>query len=385
MKAIINGKVIIPDKNGEFITAEDFVIVYEEKIIAVMPKEQFVAADYTEIIDAAGKFVSPGFINEHIHGCVGVDTMDDNKDALLMMSKAQAQTGVTGFLPTTMTYDMATIYKTFAQIQEMQNKVEGAMILGCHMEGPFINQQQKGAQAAKNIIKVDFSLIEPYKDIIKIITIAPETLTDDEFTRQCQANDIIVSIGHSMADYAQARLAIDKYGIKHITHLCNAMTPFHHRKPGIVGAALDSDANCELIADNVHVHPAMQRLIYKAKDNNNIILITDSMRACMLGDGESELGGQKVYVKGNLAALADGTIAGSVLTMDKAVDNFAKNTGADLAEITAMVTKNPAEELGIYNELGSLDAGKQADIIIFDDNVNIAKTIIKGRTIYSVD
>ena len=232
----------------------------------------------------------------------------------------------------------------------------------------------------------DFSLLEPYQDVVKILTLAPEELGGNPFfIRQCQKAGILVSMGHTAADYDTARKAIEEWGVLHVTHLYNAMTPFQQREPGAVGAALDTAANCELITDNIHSHPMAQRLAYRMKGSRHLILITDSMRACGLGDGESELGGQKVYVKGQRATLADGTIAGSVLTMDRAMAVFRQNTGAPLAEVVSMVTQLPAQELGIYGMRGVLLPGRLADITIFDEALQIRRTIVRGRTVYAAD
>ena len=203
-------------------------------------------------------------------------------------------------------------------------------------------------------------------------------IVEEDFIESCCKSGIIVSLGHTAADYETACAAIRR-GASHITHLCNAMTGLNHRKPGMLGAALDTDANCELIVDNVHVHPAMQRIIYAAKRGAHIIPITDSMRACGLSDGISELGGQRVYVKGTLATLEDGTIAGSVLRMNDGLRILRENTGAEIAAIVEMATRTPAEELGVYGELGSLSVGKYADIAIFDEEFRIRRTIVGGR------
>ena len=213
--------------------------------------------------------------------------------------------------------------------------------------------------------------------MIKIITVAPEEC-GLEFIDRCRAENIIVSIGHSAATYEEAMAAIAR-GANHITHLFNAQTGLHHRKPGIVGAAFDSGAIVELIADNVHVCPAAQRIVSKVKPRSEIILITDSFRACGLGEGVSELGGQKVFVKGNLATLEDGTLAGSVAKMNEVLKNFCTNTGADVASCVELVTKNPAVELNVFDKLGSLEVGKAADVTLFDDDFNIKKTFVRGQ------
>lgn len=382
MKAIINGRVLIPDRDGHFKIMSEHAVLYNEKIEDILPMRRFCQQQTEEILDAEGSYIGPGFINMHIHGCAGFDVMDNSHEALKNIGKYQAETGVTAFLPTTMTYDFPRIYKALDCINDFvkNDDGKGAAVLGCHMEGPFINSERKGAQAAEDIVTADFAKIEKYKDVIRMITIAPEMLHDDcTFVEQCRKNNIIVSIGHSSADYDTAVKAIKEQGITHVTHLFNAMTPLHHRKPGIAGAAMDTNAYCELIADNVHVHPALQRMLYRAKDKDRIILITDSMRACMLGDGESELGGQKVFVKGQKAVLADKTIAGSVLTMDRAIANFAVNNNAGLPEVIELATKNPAQELGMYDRIGSIEKGKQADIVVFGEDVRIKNVIIKGQ------
>ena len=186
----------------------------------------------------------------------------------------------------------------------------------------------------------------------------------------------------SSADYQTAIEVIEKHGVTHITHCFNAMSGLHQRRPGIVGAALDTSVNCELIADNIHVDPAAQRILYHAKEGRNIILVTDSMRAAGMGSGVFELGGQEVTVEGARAELSDGTLAGSVLAMNQAVKNFAKTTRAPLERVVEMVTRTPAEELGIYGETGSLEEEKRADLTLFDEDMMIAATIVGGHLAY---
>ena len=370
MKAIKNGKLILSDRGGNFFVAENKILTFTDKILKIDN-----STDAEEIIDAKNFFVAPGFINIHIHGCAGFDAMDDSQNALAEICKFLPQTGVTSFLPTTMTMEISKIKSALKKIREQT--FVGAKILGANVEGPFINEKFCGAQDKKNILDADFEIFSDFKDIIKIITVAPEKISDQNFIDKCLSEKIIVSIGHSAATYEIAMQAIER-GAKHITHFFNAQTGLHHRKPGIVGAAFDSDAVVELIADNVHVHPAVQRLIAKVKPLKEIILITDSLRACGLGDGESELGGQKVFVKGNLATLADGTIAASVAKMIDVVKNFYQNTNLTLPQVIETVTKNPARELKIYDKLGSIEIGKSADFVIFDEDFNIAQTIING-------
>ncbi|MBR6712024.1 MAG: N-acetylglucosamine-6-phosphate deacetylase [Selenomonadaceae bacterium] len=372
MKSLINGRLIVPD--GDAFKVWVGALTFDEKIISIGEP-----VDGAELIDAAGAYVSPGFINVHIHGAAGVDTMDDDIDALKTLADFLPSTGVTSFLPTTMTMPLENIYRALQRIRDGKNFSSGARILGAHLEGPFISKKFKGAQAEENILPADFDAIKDFADVIKIITVAPEEV-GLEFIARCLEKNIVVSIGHSAATYEVALAAI-AHGANHITHLFNAQTGLHHRRPGVVGAALDSSATVELIADNVHVHPAAQRFVAKAKLRNEIILITDSFRACGIGEGLSELGGQKVFVKGNLATLEDGTIAGSVATMNDVLKNFCANTGFDVAAGVELVTKNPAVKLGLFDRLGSLEVGKAADIVLFDDTFNIKKTFVSGQAV----
>ena len=374
MKTLINGRLILPDTDGNFKICAG-ALNFDEKIISIGEP-----VDGAELIDAENNFVAPGFINVHIHGAAGVDTMDDDINALKKFAEFLPSSGVTSFLPTTMTVPLEKIYRALERVRAGKKFSKGARILGAHLEGPFISKKFKGAQAEENILPADFELIKNFSDVIKIITVAPEE-TGFEFIDRCLAENIIVSIGHSAATYEFTTAAIAR-GANHITHLFNAQSGLHHRKPGIVGAALDSNANVELIADNVHVHPAAQRIVAKVKPRSQIILITDSIRACGLGDGISELGGQKVFVKGNLATLEDGTLVGSVAKMNEVLKNFCANTNTDVATGVELVTKNPAVELKIYDKLGSLEVGKAADITLFDDDFNIKKTFVGGSRAY---
>ena len=382
MNAIQNGILILPNEHGRFVAQTDLVLCYDERITRIVPAAEFTAEGVDKVIDASGAYVAPGFVNVHIHGCDGADTMDEDADALGKIAAFQARTGVTSFLPTTMTCAYDAVERALVRIRRaMTEKPHGARILGTHMEGPFISPAKKGAQDEQYILPPTFAKIAPYRDVIKIITVAPEMLSEENFIESCRKSGIIVSLGHTAADYETACAAIAR-GAMHITHLCNAMTGLNHRKPGVLGAALDTDANCELIVDNVHVHPAMQRIIYAAKRGTHIIPITDSMRACGLSDGVSELGGQKVYVNGTRATLADGTIAGSVLRMNDGLRILRENLGASIPTIVEMATRTPAEELNVYDKLGSLTVGKYADIVIFDEDFRIRRTIVGGTSCF---
>ena len=407
MHAIVNGRIVLNDK-----VLDGCALLFDKKITGIVSRETLDAAwqkgknwqgKTLALTDAGGAYVSPGFINLHIHGCDGADTMDAKEDTMAVMSHFLVQTGVTAFLPTTMTCEMPVVYNALERVREAmtvitrrrdekheppldeKNVLPGAKVLGAHLEGPFISSAYKGAQKKEHIIQADFALIQDFADVVKVVVLAPETLEQmekvEDFIGQCKEHNIIVSLGHSAADYDTTRQAV-KAGASHVTHLCNAMTGLHHRNPGLVGAALDTEATCELIADNLHVHPAVQRLVYRMKGAAGVELITDSMRACGLPDGISELGGQTVYVKNDAARLTDGTIAGSVVTMNCALKNFRENTGATVPEVVRMVTENQAQELGLFEKIGSLSPGAAADITIFDEDFTILHTFVDGREVY---
>jgi N-acetylglucosamine-6-phosphate deacetylase len=366
-------------KNVKLITKKEILenqaVIFDAQVREIVPEGTAPAG--LEVLDGAGNFLAPGFMNLHIHGCNGYDTMDQDPQALPQIAQSLVKTGVTSFLPTTMTMDFTRITQSLAQIRLWMRQSSGAQILGCHLEGPFINAVYKGAQDAAHIIKPDFALIRPYADVIRMVTLAPEISGSSEFIAACRQHRILVSLGHSQASYEQA-IAAFAAGATHITHTFNAMPSLHHRTPGLIAAALLNDVTCELITDNVHVHPAIQRLLVKLKGTAQIVLVTDSIRACLLQDGDYDLGGQSVRVCGNEARLSDGHLAGSVLTMNRALKNIIANTGIPLWEAIAMASLNPAKELGLDRK-GRIEPGADADLVLFDPDFNIRTTIVAGQ------
>jgi N-acetylglucosamine-6-phosphate deacetylase len=374
MKAIKNGKILLKNE-----IIEDKVIVFNEKILDITTNIPV----GINIIDARGMYISPGLIDIHIHGSGGSDTMDSSINSINTISSTICKNGVTSYLPTTMTMDKEDIYDAFEVIKVAMNmKTNGAKVIGAHMEGPFINEKYKGAQNDKYIIKPYFDFIKDYLDVIKIISLAPEVDKDFRFIKAVNKNtDITLSICHSNADYDLAKEAIN-LGITNITHIFNAMTALNHRNPGVVGAALLTDTYCELICDTIHIHKDLFQFVLNNKGKDKIILITDSMRAGCLKDGKYDLGGQNVFVKDNSARLKDNTLAGSVLTLNKAVYNFYKNTNLKLNHVINLASLNPAKSINIDNNKGSLDIGKDADIAIFDDDLNCHMTIVEGEIVF---
>ncbi len=378
MKAIVNGKIILKDK-----IIENFAILYTNKIIDIVQNNKI--PDSTEIIDANGGYVAPGLIDLHIHGYLGKDVCDGKDESIRIISKGLLSNGVTGYLPTTMTEDMNVIrnaLETCRSLKDESKNWDGSVILGCHAEGPFISESKKGAQDAKYILKPDASFVKENSDIIKVITLAPETDTEGfkAIREICAETDTVVSMGHTSADYKTAMASINA-GVKHTTHLFNAMTPLTHRAPGVVGAALNGDVSVELIVDTVHVDPSLYNMLWKLK-GRKLCFITDCLPAGGLPVGEYTLGGQKIIYDGTICKLEDGTIAGSVLQLNKGVWNVYKNSDIPLYECVNCASLNPATVLGVEKSKGSLEKGKDADIIITDCDFKVMKTIIGGKVKY---
>lgn len=377
MNAIINGKIIT--ENG---ILYDKVLLFDEKIVDIVDNEEF-NKNSVNFIDAMGNYVSAGFIDIHIHGSGGCDTMDGDYEALDVISKTIAKCGVTSFLATTMTMEKEKIYSALDNIRiSINNGLSGANLIGAHLEGPFINNKYKGAQNEKYILEPCFEFIKDYVDVIKIITMAPECDKDFRFVEKLsEMKNITLSMGHTNTSYDIAIEAINK-GITHATHTFNAMSPFNHREPGAVGAIFNSDITCEVIVDLVHVHPASIDVLLKIKGKDKVVLITDSMRAGCMKKGEYELGGQKVIVDAVSARLEDGTLAGSILTLNKAVYNVINSLGLNLIDAVKMATINPAKVIKIDDKKGSLNKGKDADIIVFNDDIEVLYTFVNGKEVY---
>ena len=371
MRAIINAK-IITDKE----VLEGHNLLFGKKIIKVTKELPI----WAKVIDAKGLYLSAGFIDIHIHGSAGFDVMDGTKEALEGMAQSLLQTGTTSFLATTMTMSEEAIKQALIAVQEHQHS-KGAKVLGVHLEGPFINESKHGAQNPKFIQKPNFELIEPYMDIVKMITLAPEVEGGEVFIKYMKENypHILLSVGHSNASYDVTKKSFS-WGISHSTHLFNAMNPLHHREPGIVGAVLeDEQISCEIIADLIHVHPLFFNILYKLK-KEQLLLVTDAMRAGCMHCGEYDLGGQKVVVKEGEARLKDGTLAGSVLKLNEALKNFYEHSDITLPELIATVTTLPARKLGL--RVGALKEDSSADFVLFDDGFEIYSTFVNGEEIY---
>jgi len=378
MKAIINGKIILKDH-----IIEGAALLFDKSIQGIVAPQSI--PEGAEVIDAKGGYVAPGLIDLHIHGYLGKDVCDGSEDSIRTIAGGLLANGVTGFLPTTMTEDMAVIRKALTVCRDLKEESkawQGSAILGCHAEGPFISESKKGAQDAKYILKPDAAFVKEFADIISIITLAPETDRED-FTaikEMCRDTDVVVSMGHTSADYETAVKSVGA-GVSHATHLFNAMTPMAHRAPGVVTAVFNTDVSCELIVDTFHVDKCFYDMLFKLK-GRKLCFITDCLPAGGLPEGEYTLGGQKIIYRGIVCRLEDGTVAGSVLHLNKGVWNVYTNSQIPLWECVNCASLNPAKVLGVDDRKGSLDVGKDADIIITDNEFNVQKTIIGGEIKY---
>lgn len=340
-----------------------------------------------EIALPEGSIVLPGFVDQHIHGAGGSDGMDATVADYEIIAKTVAAEGTTSFLVTTMTQSVENITKAMEAVKEYRSaEHDGARVVGIHLEGPFIAPAHKGAQPLEYVAKPDVEVFKAYNEAsgnaIKIVTLAPEMEGADALVEYLTANGIVSSIGHTGAKCADIEKAIAS-GASNVTHTYNAQTALHHREIGTVGSAmLFDELNCELIADTIHVSVPAMRLLVKNKPLDKLSLITDAMRAKGIPDGVSELGGQVVYVKNGEARLADGTLAGSVLRMNRAVQNMVTKVGVPFTQAVDYATINPARMIGIDQEAGSIAVGKRADFTVINENYDVLLTVCGGKIIY---
>ena len=336
-----------------------------------------------DIINVEDCYVIPGLIDVHFHGCVGHDFCDGSQESISEMAKYELANGITSMNPATMTLGESALLKIMEAAADYRksNTGEGAELVGINMEGPFISMAKKGAQNPDYIARADAETFRRLQKasggLIRLCALAPEEKGAMEFIDACK-EEVVISVAHTTADYDTAKEAFGR-GAKQVTHLYNAMPPFSHRAPGVIGAACDSDCNVELICDGVHVHPAVIRATFKMFGDDRIILISDSMEATGMPDGEYSLGGQAVKVQGNLATLADGTIAGSATNLMHCLRYAVKTAGIPLESAVKCATKNPSIAVGLSADYGSIEAGKYADIVILDRDLNLVHVIKKGK------
>ncbi|WP_025784103.1 N-acetylglucosamine-6-phosphate deacetylase [Sporosarcina sp. D27] len=371
---LTNGTVVTPDgvlDKGE-VFIEDGVIREVGISIQRVANQQ---------IDARGGYVLPGFIDMHIHGAAGADVMDATEEALQTMADVLPKEGTTSFLATSMTQAPEAIETALKNAAVFTTKAGQAQMLGVHLEGPFVSQKRAGAQPLEYICPPDAEQFDAWQQAaqgkIRMVTLAPEVPNGLAFIRKLSAEGIVASMGHTDATIAQMEEAAQA-GAVQATHLYNQMSPFHHREPGAIGGALLIDELCaEVIPDFIHSHPKAVELAYRVKGADRLILITDAMRAKGLEPGEYDLGGQPVHVSETDARLSDGTLAGSILTMEHAVKNVVRTLGISPLDVAKITSGNAARQLGLTKK-GSLVVGKDADVVILDKEWTVKHTICGG-------
>ena len=380
MKGFKNVKIYVENQG----IIETSVVVKDGKIFAIGGEHE--VEEYCAVKE--NWIVVPGFIDQHIHGAMGSDAMDGTTKDIYNIATAIAKEGTVGFLPTTMTQSVENICTALKAIKEYveEEHTEGAKVLGVHLEGPYISPDFIGAQPLEYVQKPSVESFRKYEEAsgntIKIVSLAPEQPGSDELIEYLVEKNILVSLGHTNSKYSDVEKATIA-GARNVTHTFNAQKPLHHREIGTVGSALLLDElNCELICDTIHVSVPAIRLVVKSKPEDKVTLITDSMRAKHLSDGNYELGGQPVVVLNGEARLLNGTLAGSVLKMNHAVRNVYKLAGIELTKVLDMASINPARNIGIDSERGSIKVGKYADFVVLDEDFEVVMTIRDGNVIY---
>lgn len=381
-KTIIKGEVILPDR----VLSKGVVEITGEKITDIYAQSDRTWDGQSYFLDYSDHYISPGFIDLHIHGALGRDFMDADMESFNIIGGHLARAGVSGYLATTLSSPFPSIFKVIETVKKSPIYPLVSKPLGVYIEGPFLSVKQCGAQNAtfiRGIAEEDIrSLIEAIQGLKTIVTIAPEVENNMRFIHKLRENGIIVAIGHSEATYEQTLEAI-RAGISHATHFFNAIPEFRHRDPGIVGAVLESeDVTVELICDGIHVHPTSIRLVLDLKGPENICLITDSILAAGLGDGDYILGDLDITVTGDETRLRDGSsLAGSVLTLNKAVKNVLEWTDLSINQVVQMASLNPARVLGLDKDMGSIEKGKCANLTVYDKDFQIKQTYVYGKPV----
>lgn len=337
-----------------------------------------------ETYDASGCYVIPGLTDVHFHGCKGADFSDGDPEGLTLMAEYELSRGVTQICPAGMTLLEDQLVK-ICQVAAEHHKAgrPGAELVGVNLEGPFLSEAKKGAQNGAWLHAPDVEmlkrLIAASEGLVKLVSVAPELPGALDFVEEA-SKEVNVAIAHTTADYDTALAALNA-GAREITHLFNAMPPFTHRAPGVVGAAADfPECRVELICDGVHIHPAVVRAVFKLFGPDRVVLISDSIRGAGMPDGQYTLGGQDVTVRGPLATLADGTIAGSVTDLMSCM-RTAVSFGIPLADAVRAAAVNPAQAIGVFDRVGSLDVDKQANVVVLDEDLELKAVFFNGKSV----
>jgi len=382
--AFVNGTVITPCRQ----IPDGVVLTQGDKIVAVGPRELMALPDGVVAVDARNGYIVPGYIDVHCHGAVGVSVDGDGASVsdLHRIAAFKAQHGTTSFLLAVPTGSPEAMLRTLGRIHEAVGVAGGAAILGAQAEGPYFSADAKGAQAVEHMRSPSIEEFEDWLRVcpeLRLVSLAPEIEGALEFIAHARRRGVTVSVGHSRASYAQVIAAVG-LGLHHATHTFNGMLGLHHRAPGTVGAILTCDEIMgEAVVDNIHLHPATVGLIVRCKGPQRTVLVTDAMSAAGLDDGVYTWDGRRVTVESGAVRLDDGTIAGSTLTMAQAVRNVLADTKLCLGEAIRMATLSPAFAIGIGARKGSLAAGKDADVVVLDKDLQVKLTMAAGTIVYT--
>jgi N-acetylglucosamine-6-phosphate deacetylase len=383
MIAVVNGIVITPCR-----AIEDGVVLAEDsRVVAVGPRGLLHLPPAATVFDARGGYIVPGFIDLHCHGALGVNVNDPGTTAedLCRIAQFEAQHGTTAFLLAVPTGSHAVMAKALSLIHEATGTDKGAQLLGAQAEGPYFNPAAKGAQAVEHMRPPDILELEEWLRIcpeLKLVSLAPEMPGALEFIAHARRKGLTLAVGHSRASYEEVLAAV-AHGLSHATHTFNGMLGLHHREPCTVGAILTcDDITAEVIADNIHLHPSVVDLVVRCKGLEHTVLITDAMSATGLPDGQYSWDGRPVTVEKGAVRLPDGTIAGSTLTMERAVANAMADAGLTLAQAVRLATLNPAMAIGVADRKGRLAPGQDADIVILDKELEVRLTLVRGKVAY---
>ncbi|MRH41179.1 N-acetylglucosamine-6-phosphate deacetylase [Aquibacillus halophilus] len=376
-KVIVNTRVVTPSA----IISPSSIWIEEGKITKIAQGESPTIPDDYQVIDGDGHLLIPGMIDVHIHGANGSDMMDGTEESILEVSRICARTGCTSFLVTSVTSSIEDLMKMIENVKKVIGKEPGAQIAGIHLEGPYLNIKKKGMQNEKYLRhpnKEEMKQILKEADgLIKMVTIAPELPGGMEMVHFLKEQGIVVSLAHSDATYDQAKEAFAT-GASHVTHCFNAMRPIHHRDPGLVVAAFEEPhVSLQAIVDNVHLHPAIVRLMHRIKGPEGVALITDALQAMYMGDGVYQFGGHQVTVTNGVARLDDDTLASSTVTMNEAIKNTVQS-GISLVDAVYMASTTPATILGL-NHKGRISDQTDADLVLIDSEYNVQWTMIDGQ------
>ena len=380
MRTLISGGTLLTPHKA----LRDHTLIIEQGKIAEVATGRVTPLSNDQKIDASGCWVAPGLIDVHVHGGMGYDAMDATPEAIGSMGRFFAQHGVTSYLPTTMTAPEDAIQGAIDNVARCSQPDDGAEHLGLHLEGPYLNLDHRGAQHPEHFRAPNAAEYERWFESghIRLITVAPELEGAQPFIAAGVERGLEFAIGHSGASYEQVVEAAD-WGVRQATHTFNGMLGLHHRTPGTLGGVLtDERIYCQVIVDGIHVHPAMVKLMIRAKGVQRTILITDAVRAAGLQDGTYDLGGQSMTVTNGVARIASGSLAGSTLTLDAALRNVIEYAGVSLPEALLMVTAVPAQALHLEGRKGVLAPGADADIVLLDSDLKVSMTLVGGRVVY---